>query len=112
LSGGHYPTGITDRSPEDIANVFERARDRTARFTAALWAAGADSVEPEGGFYVLARVDGFPGTLENAKRLIEEAGVAPMPGETFGEARSDWLRFALCTPRVETAADRLADYFR
>jgi len=122
----HMLTTVTGSRPAQYAveralagadrAYFERARDRVrdraARFTAALSAAGADYVEPEGGFYVLARVDGFPGTLENAKRLIEEAGVAPMPGETFGEARSDWLRFALCTPRVETAADRLADYFR
>jgi aspartate/methionine/tyrosine aminotransferase len=89
----------------------ERVRDRAARFTAALEAAGADYVDPEGGCYVMARFADFPGTLENVKRLIEEAGVAPMPGETFGDARADWFRFALCTPRVEMAAERLADYF-
>jgi len=34
-----------------------------------------------------------------------------MPGETFGESRTEWLRFALVTPRVEEAAERLAAYF-
>jgi hypothetical protein len=34
-----------------------------------------------------------------------------MPGEAFGESRTDWLRFALVSPRVEEAAERLADYF-
>ena len=34
-----------------------------------------------------------------------------MPGEAFGESRTDWLRFALVTPRVEEAAERLAAYF-
>mgnify|MGYP002761592797 CR=1 FL=1 len=49
--------------------------------------------------------------MENAERLIDEAGVAGMPGETFGSARDEWLRFALVTPRAEEAAERLADYF-
>ena len=44
-------------------------------------------------------------------RLIDEAGVAGMPGDTFGTARDDWLRFALVTPRSLEAAERLVDYF-
>jgi aspartate aminotransferase len=89
----------------------ERLSERISTFTDALDAAGAEYTRPKGGFYVLARFDGFPGTLENAKQLIDEAGVAGMPGEAFGQACDDWLRFALVTPRVEEAATRLADYF-
>ncbi len=93
---------------------FERTRelltDRLAAFADALEAAGAEYTSPEGGFYVLCRFDGVPGTLENVKRLVDEAGVAGMPGETFGEARADWLRFALVTPRAEEAAGRLAEF--
>lgn len=85
--------------------------DRIETFTAALDAAGADYVTPEGSFYVLARFDGYPGTLANVERLIDEAGVAGMPGDAFGESRADWLRFALVSPRVETAAERLTDFF-
>ena len=59
----------------------------------------------------MARFEDYPGTLENVFRLIDEAGVAGMPGEAFGESRTDWLRFALVTPRVEEAAERLAEYF-
>lgn len=94
---------------------YERTREllaeRLAAFTDALDAAGAEYTSPDGAFYVLCRFDGFPGTLENVYQLIDEAGVAGMPGETFGEARADWLRFALVTPRAEAAAGRLADYF-
>jgi len=94
---------------------FERARDRlrerAATFTEALDAVGAEYTTPDGAFYVLVRIPEFPGTMANAKRLIDEAGVAGMPGETFGAARADWLRFALVTPRVETAAERLAGFF-
>jgi aspartate aminotransferase len=96
-------------------DYYERSRsllsERVETFTEALDAAGAEYTTPQGSFYVMARFDGYPGTLENVERLIDEAGVAGMPGEAFGESRSDWLRFALVTPHVETAANRLATYF-
>ncbi|ELZ08263.1 aspartate transaminase [Halovivax asiaticus JCM 14624] len=85
-------------------------RERVDLFTRALESAGADYVEPDGAFYVLARFDDYPGTLETVEQLIDEAGVAGMPGSAFGESASSWLRFALVTPRVEEAADRLAEY--
>ncbi|MFC4356664.1 pyridoxal phosphate-dependent aminotransferase [Halobium salinum] len=97
------------------AEYYEETRDmlreRIDAFTDALDAAGAEYTTPDGAFYVMARFDGFPGTMENVQRLIDEAGVAGMPGEAFGESRSDWLRFALVTPRADEAAERLADYF-
>lgn len=84
---------------------------RIDAFTDALDAAGAEYTRPDGAFYVLARFEGFPGTMANVERLIDEAGVAGMPGETFGSSREEWLRFALVTPRAEEAADRLAEFF-
>jgi aspartate aminotransferase len=100
---------------ETEPEYYERSRDllaeRVETFTDALEAAGAEYTTPQGSFYVMARFEGYPGTLENVERLIDEAGVAGMPGEAFGDSRSDWLRFALVTPRVEEAADRLATYF-
>ncbi|MFA9515607.1 pyridoxal phosphate-dependent aminotransferase [Halopenitus sp. H-Gu1] len=89
----------------------DRLRERIATFTDALDAAGAEYTTPEGGFYVLARFEGYPGTTANVERLIDEIGVAGMPGETFGTTRTDWIRFALVTPRVEEAAARLTDRF-
>jgi aspartate/methionine/tyrosine aminotransferase len=100
---------------ETPADYYRSTRDRLCEridaFCRALEAAGATYVRPDGAFYVLARFDGFPGTMANVERLIDEAGVAAMPGEAFGSARGDWLRFALVTPRAGEAADRLADYF-
>ncbi len=86
-------------------------RDRIATFTQALDEIGADYTDPEGSFYVMARFPEFAGSLENVETLIDEAGVAGMPGEAFSDSRADWIRFALVTPRVEEAADRLAAYF-
>ncbi|WP_136588435.1 pyridoxal phosphate-dependent aminotransferase [Salinigranum halophilum] len=102
---------LRSAGPEYYEGVRDSLRTRIDAFCDALDAAGADYTRPEGAFYVLARFDGFPGTMENVKRLIDEAGVAGMPGEAFGEARDEWIRFALCTPRAQEAAERLAEYF-
>ena len=101
---------LRETSPEYYERNRERLRERIDRFTDALDAAGAEYTTPGGSFYVMARFDGFPGTMANVERLIDEAGVAGMPGEAFGESRAEWLRFALVTPRVEEAAERLAEY--
>jgi aspartate/methionine/tyrosine aminotransferase len=102
---------LGETGPEYHARNRDRLRKRLRAFTDALDAAGAEYREPDGGFYVMARFEGFPGTMEAARELIDGAGVAAMPGETFGETRADWFRFALCTPRVEEAGRRLAARF-
>jgi aspartate/methionine/tyrosine aminotransferase len=102
---------LRDTGPEYYEQARERMRERIRTFTDALEAAGAEYTRPDGGFYVMARFPDVPGTLENVERLIDEAGVAGMPGDSFGESRTEWLRFALLTPRVETAADRLTEQF-
>jgi len=100
-----------ETAPEYYAAARERLVDRVDAFTSALDAAGAEYTTPDGAFYVLARFDDFPGTMANVKTLIDEAGVAGMPGATFGTAREEWLRFALVTPRTTEAAERLVEYF-
>lgn len=89
----------------------EMLRTRIDAFTDALDAAGAEYSRPDGAFYVMARFEDFPGTLDNVYTLVDEAGVAGMPGEAFGESREEWIRFALVTPRAEEAAARLAEFF-
>jgi len=102
---------LRETPPEYYAENRRLMADRVDTFTDALDEAGAEYTRPDGAFYVMARFDGFPGTLENVERLIDEAGVAGMPGEAFGTSRDEWIRFALVTPQVEAAAARLADYF-
>jgi aspartate/methionine/tyrosine aminotransferase len=101
---------LRNTPPEYYEASREVLRERVDTFTDALDAAGAEYTRPDGAFSVMARFDGFPGTLDNVERLVDEAGVAGMPGEAFGESRTEWLRFALVTPRVEEAAERLAEY--
>ena len=102
---------LKQTGPEYHEAVRERLRERIATFTDALDRAGATYTDPEGAFYVMARFPGFAGSFENVERLVDEAGVAGMPGEAFGESRTDWIRFALVSSRTETAADRLAAFF-
>ncbi|MDF9746860.1 pyridoxal phosphate-dependent aminotransferase [Natrinema salsiterrestre] len=102
---------LRETGPDYYERNRKRLRERVETFTDALDAAGAAYTRPDGSFYVMARFDGYPGTLENVERLIDEAGVAGMPGEAFGSSRAEWLRFALVTPRVEEAAERLATFF-
>ncbi|MFD1640783.1 pyridoxal phosphate-dependent aminotransferase [Halohasta litorea] len=104
-------TAYRETGPDYYREARDRLAERADAFTAALDEAGAEYTSPDGAFYVLARFDGFPGTMGNVKTLIDEAGVAGMPGATFGTTRKEWLRFALVTPRVTEAAERLADYF-
>jgi len=97
--------------PDYYAENRDRLQGRLDTFCAALDAVGAEYDRPEGGFYVMARFDGFPGSFENVFELIDQAGVAGMPGEAFGESRREWIRFALVTPTVDEAAERLVEYF-
>ena len=102
---------LRETPPSYYESVRDTIRGRIDDFTAALDDVGAEYTEPEGAFYVLARFEGFPGSVENVQRLIDDAGVAAMPGAAFGGASEEWIRFTLCTDRVDEAADRLAAYF-
>ncbi|MFB6309313.1 MAG: pyridoxal phosphate-dependent aminotransferase [Haloarculaceae archaeon] len=121
----HMLTNVTGSRPAQYAVLralettrpdyyAENRRRMSARIDAFCEALGEVAVEydrPDGGFYVMARFEGLGGSMDDAFRLIDEAGVAPMPGAVFGERRADWLRFALLTPRVEEACERLRSYF-
>jgi arginine:pyruvate transaminase len=65
---------------------------------------------PDGAMYVMLeiRATGLSGT-DFANRLLEETGVAVMPGESFGRAAAGHLRVALTLPDTEfgEAIDRL-----
>ena len=100
---------LKETGPDYYEDSRALLRERIDAFTDALDTAGAEYIAPEGAFYVFARFEGFPGTLENVERLVDEAGVACMPGDTFG-TYDEWVRFALVTPRAEEAARRLAEY--
>jgi aspartate aminotransferase len=94
-------------SDEDAANAsldemgaaFRRRRDLVvARLKDLL--PGAAYVEPGGAFYLYFRVDGFfDGEVQSATAwcsdLLEQQGVALVPGAAFGDDR--WVRLSFAT---------------
>lgn len=84
----------------------DRLRTRADQFAGRFEHSEVEVLRPAGGFYSLVRLPGIPGTMANAETLIEDAGVAAMPGVTFGSL-DDWFRVALVTDRIEEATDRI-----
>lgn len=96
------------------AEVAALYRARRAAVLEALQ--GENRVRPvggAGGMYVMldARAAGLPGPVL-AMRLLEERGIAAMPGESFGRAAAGHLRVALTLPedQLVTAVRGIADF--
>lgn len=67
---------------------------------------------PQGAFYVFPNVSSFGRDSEwIANYLLEEAGVAVLPGTAFGKRGSGFLRlcFAIDAVRIELALDKIHD---
>ncbi len=102
---------LQETTPTYYADKRELLRERFERLFTAFDTVGAAYDRPAGAFYARARFEDVPGTMTNVKRLIDEAGVAGMPGETFGTTDTGQIRFSVTTDRVDAAADRLIDRF-
>jgi aspartate aminotransferase len=96
--------------------AFGRRRDRlVARFRDEV--PGVEFVEPHGAFYLFFRVDGFnPGltmTGQNfCERLIQEEGVALVPGGAFGDDRWVRLSYSVADKALDQAVDRVVRFIR
>jgi len=73
-----------------------------------------DCPTPEGGFYVYPRVDAkrFPSTEAFARDLLENAGVAVIPGEYFGDNRGHFrLCYAIPDEDLKEGIRRIVRFF-
>ena len=71
-------------------------------------------VKPEGAFYVFpdfSRVltDRYPTTADLAEAIIDQTGVALVPGESFGAPGFLRLSYALGEEEIERGVARIAD---
>lgn len=104
-----------DAAARDKARMFEafrRRRDLVARLFDELLP-GCPYVRPEGAFYLYFRVDGvFDGSLTCASdvcaRILEESGVAIVPGEAFGDPRYARMSTASSDEDIEEGVRRMA----
>jgi aspartate aminotransferase len=99
-------------SVAEMVQAFRRRRDLvTARMRELL--PDVPFVEPEGAFYLYFRVDGlFGGSVRDAtawcSRLLEEQGVALVPGAAFGDDRWVRMSYAASDEILEKALRRIA----
>ena len=99
---------------DGIAEGYRRKRDR---LLAGLREVGFAATPPEGAYYLFADYRGVPALAamsptEAAMHLIEEVGVATVPGDNFyatGNEGDRYLRFAFCRSleTIEAGLERL-----
>lgn len=73
---------------------------------------GVNAPLPSGGMYAFFSIDGFPDSVELAKKLIAEAGLGLAPGVAFGPEGEGWLRwcFAADQAAIDNGLQRLSDW--
>lgn len=106
-----------DRGPiDEMVREFGRRRDRIVARLRAI--PRIHVTTPEGAFYAFPRVDayygarpGLTGSIAMAESILEEAGVAVVPGKPFGSDAHIRLSYACSMADIDTAMDRLDHYF-
>jgi aspartate/methionine/tyrosine aminotransferase len=71
-------------------------------------------LEPQGAFYVFPNIKGTEkSSKELADKLLEENGVACLPGTVFGDAGEGYLRFSYATSVdiINEAIENIKDSF-
>ena len=101
--------------PQDDAygmvDEFKRRRDLIVNGLNAI--PGIRCPMPKGAFYVFPNVEGTGlSSVEFADRLLQEAGVACLSGESFGEYGKGYVRFSFANSaeNIQKALERIADF--
>lgn len=107
-------SGKTDAAVAEMVAAFRRRRDLVvARLREGM--PSADFVQPDGAFYLFFQIDGAftpeaPDSVTLCSKLLEETGVALVPGAAFGDDRYARLSFATSDDLLETAFDRMTAF--
>lgn len=106
-----------ESSEESVGGMLaEYDRRREAMLAGLSALPGVQTVPPEGAFYTFPRVaslyarKGVGGSVELCRRLLEEAHVAAVPGDAFGDDACVRLSFATSIERVREGIRRIADW--
>lgn len=102
------------RGPQDVVEEMRLAFDRRRRLAVEALASmeGVRCLEPEGAFYVFPDLSGFlgdrfPDTTALGRWILDEVGVALVPGEAFGAPGYVRLSYALADADLERGLERL-----
>jgi aspartate/methionine/tyrosine aminotransferase len=97
-----------------VANMVQEFRKRRDVFVDGLNSIpGIRCLKPHGAFYLFPNVSSFGrSSKEIADRLLEEAGVAALPGTAFGSHGEGYLRFSFANSleNIEIALERIRGF--
>jgi aspartate aminotransferase len=96
-----------------LRNEYQKRRDVMLPFLTSI--PGATCVRPEGAFYFFPNVSRcltreVPSTLALGLRLLDETGVAVVPGEGFAAPGYLRISFARSLPELEAGGRRIANF--
>lgn len=104
--------------PQDTVVAMRESFDKRRQTMLSMLAdaPGIDCVEPAGAFYVFPNVAGvlndtYPSSETLAEGLLEEAGVAVVPGDSFGATGFLRLSYALSDTDLEKGVSRMVSMF-
>lgn len=104
----------TDESERMVQKMVQEFRKRRDVFVDGLNSiSGIRCMRPRGAFYLFPNISalGRP-SKEIADRLLEEGGVAALPGSAFGELGEGYLRFSFANSldNIQAALDRIGKF--
>lgn len=107
------PTAAESAELDAMVAAFHTRRDLVVSLLGELMPDAA-FVRPEGAFYLFFRVDNHyddahAGSIALCQHIIQEAGVALVPGEAFGDDRYVRLSFAASDQDLENGLRRVAE---
>jgi aspartate/methionine/tyrosine aminotransferase len=105
---------FTDETEGMVRSMVEEFRRRRDVFVDGLNSIpGIRCLRPHGAFYLFPNVSGLGlSSREIADRLLDEAGVAGLPGTAFGAQGEGYLRFSFANSltNIETALERIRSF--
>ncbi|MGJ7579474.1 pyridoxal phosphate-dependent aminotransferase [Variovorax sp. RHLX14] len=99
-----------DITPRVVAHL-KSCRDVLVPLLAAV--PGVQVAPAKGGMYAFFKLEGFPDSLETAKRLVVEAGLGLAPGNAFAPEAQGWLRWCFASKdpqRLVEGVERLKNW--
>lgn len=109
-----FTSESVERELDRMVQAFRARRDRVVeRFRTEV--PGIEFVDPHGAFYFFFRVDGLSkaegfGGMAFCERLMQEEGVALVPGAAFGDDRWVRLSYAVSDAELDDALNRILPF--
>jgi aminotransferase len=99
--------GLLDLQPDYYAMLSQRYQNKRDKICDSLALAGLEPYRPQGAYYVLADISKIPGksSKERAMRLLQQSGIACVPGEAFYHNRSGEKLARFCFAKEDNIID-------